>query len=78
VNLYSLLVAPTCFSAVTPPSVSALFVVAKVTFVKIVNYGTSVCDYYVGHVVAYIGSVLVGVCMLHCLGGGGGCIRKVG
>jgi len=34
--------APTFFSAVTPSSGSALFVLAKVTVVKIVNYGTSV------------------------------------
>jgi hypothetical protein len=37
-------IAPTCFGAVTPSSGSALFMLAKVTFVKIVNYGTSVCD----------------------------------
>ena len=37
-------IAPTCFGAVTPSSGSALFVVAKVTVVKIVNYGLSVCD----------------------------------
>jgi hypothetical protein len=36
-------------------------VLAKVTVVKIVNYGTSVCDYISGDVAAYIGSVLVGV-----------------
>ena len=36
--------APTCFGAVTPSSGSALFVLAKVTVVKIVNYGTSVSD----------------------------------
>jgi len=35
---------PTCFGAVTAFSGSALFVFAKVTFVKIVNYGTSLCD----------------------------------
>jgi hypothetical protein len=37
-------IAPTCFGAVTPSSgggVLSLF--AKVTAVKIVNYGTSVC-----------------------------------
>ena len=33
---------PTCFGAVTPLSGSALLVLAKVTVVKIVNYGTSV------------------------------------
>jgi len=37
-------IAPTCFGAVTPHSGSALFVLAKVTLVKIANYGTSVCD----------------------------------
>ena len=37
-------IAPTCFGAVTPSSGSALFVLAKVTLVKIVNYGTYVCD----------------------------------
>jgi len=36
--------APTCFGAVTTSSESALFVLAKVTVVRIVNYGTSVCD----------------------------------
>jgi hypothetical protein len=35
--------APTCFGAVTPSSGSALLVLAKVTVVKITNYGTSVC-----------------------------------
>jgi hypothetical protein len=34
----------TCFGAVTPSSGSTLFVLAKVTIVKIVSYGTSVCD----------------------------------
>jgi hypothetical protein len=37
--------APTCFGAVAPSSGSALFVLAKVTLVKIVSYGTSVCGY---------------------------------
>jgi hypothetical protein len=37
-------------------------VLAKVTVVKIANYGTSVCS----DVAAYTGSVLVVVCMLHC------------
>jgi hypothetical protein len=37
-------------------------VLAKVTVVKIVSYGTPVCD----DVAAYIGSVLDGVCMSHC------------
>jgi len=36
--------APTCFGAVKPSSGSALFVLAKVTVVKVVNYGTSVCE----------------------------------
>jgi hypothetical protein len=35
--------APTYFGAVTPSSGSALLVLAKVTVVKIANYGTSVC-----------------------------------
>jgi len=43
--------APTCFSAVAPSSGSALLVLAKVTVVKIVSYGTSVC----GDVAACIG-----------------------
>ena len=37
-------IAPTCFGAVTPSSGSTLFVLAKVTIVKIVSYGTLVCD----------------------------------
>ena len=57
-------IAPTCLSAVTPSSGSELFVLAKVVVVKIVKYGISVC----GDVGAYIGSVLVGVCMSHCSG----------
>jgi len=40
----------------------------KLQCVKIVNYGTSVCDYISGDVAAYIDSVLVGVGMLHCSG----------
>jgi hypothetical protein len=32
----------TCFGAVTPSSGSALFMLAKLTVVKIANYGTSV------------------------------------
>jgi hypothetical protein len=47
--------APTCFGTVTPSSGSALLVLAKVTVVKIVEYGKSVC----GDVAAYI---LVGPC----------------
>ena len=54
--------APTCFGAVTPSSGSSLPVLAKVTVVKIANYGTSVC----GDVAAYISGVRVGECMLHC------------
>jgi hypothetical protein len=47
--------APTCFGAVTPSSGSVLFMLAKVTVVKIANYGTLVC----GGVAAYIsGSVM--------------------
>ena len=42
IKIYSK-IAPTCFGAVTPSTGSALFVLAKVTIVKIVNYGTSVC-----------------------------------
>jgi len=41
---FTLKTAPTCFGAVTPSSGSALFVLAKVTVVKIAAYGTSVCD----------------------------------
>jgi hypothetical protein len=41
---FTLRKAPTCLGAVTPSSGSALFVVAKVTVVKIVNYGSSVYD----------------------------------
>jgi hypothetical protein len=37
-------IAPTCFGKVTPSSESALFMLAEVTLVKIVNYGTPVCD----------------------------------
>ena len=37
-------IAPTCFDAVTPSSEIALFVLAKVTLVKIVINGISVCD----------------------------------
>jgi len=40
----------------------------KFNFVKIVNYGLSVYDYISGDVVAYIGRVLVDVCMSHCSG----------
>ena len=42
--------APTCFSAVTTSSGSALLVLAKVTFVKTANQNTSTC----GDVAAYI------------------------
>jgi hypothetical protein len=44
--------APACFSAVTPSSGNALLVLAKVTVVKIANYGTSVC----GDVAVYVAS----------------------
>jgi hypothetical protein len=37
-------IAPTCFGAGTPSSGSSLSVLAKVTVVKIVNYGASVYD----------------------------------
>jgi len=48
--------APTCFGAVTPSSGSALYELAKVTVVKIVNQNISVC----GNVAVYIsGSLLV-------------------
>jgi hypothetical protein len=40
----------------------------KLHFVKIVNYCASVCDSIGGDVAAYIGSVLVGVCISHCSG----------
>jgi hypothetical protein len=56
-------IAQTCFGAVTPSSGSALFVLAKVTLVKIVNYGTLVCKQIGGDVAAYISrSLLVCVC----------------
>jgi len=43
-------------------------VLAKVTLVTIANYGTSVCEKFGGDVAAYISrSLLVCVCMLHCL-----------
>ena len=35
--------APKCFGAITPSSGSALFVLAKVTVVKIANQNTTVC-----------------------------------
>ena len=41
---------------------------AKVTLVKIVNYGSSVYDYISGDVAAFIVRVLVDACMLHCSG----------
>ena len=48
---------------VTSSSGSILLVFAKVTVVKLVNYGTSVC----GDVAVYISrSLLVFVCTLHC------------
>ena len=37
-------IVPTYFGAVTLSSGSALFLFAKIARVKIVNYGTSVCD----------------------------------
>jgi len=37
-------IAQPCFGAVTPSSGSALLVFTKLTLVKIVNYGTLVCD----------------------------------
>jgi hypothetical protein len=43
--------APTCFGVVTPSSGSALFILVKVTVVKIAKLNTSVC----GDVAAYIG-----------------------
>ena len=43
-------IAPICFGVFTPSSGSGLFVLAKVTLVKIANYGISVC----GVVAAYI------------------------
>ena len=59
--------APTCFGVVKPSSGNALSVLAKVTVVNIANYVILMCDQFGGDVAAYIGSVLVGVCMLHCL-----------
>jgi hypothetical protein len=56
-------IALTCFGAVAPSSGSLLFVLAKVTLVKIVNYGTSVYDSIGGDVAACISNVLVGVCV---------------
>jgi hypothetical protein len=61
-------IARTCFGAVTPSSGSSLSVLAKVTLVKIVSYGASVCDWMGGDVAACVGCVLVDVCMLHCFG----------
>ena len=40
----------------------------KLHSVKIVIYGSSVYDWVIGYVAAYIGSVLVGVCMSHFSG----------
>ena len=40
----------------------------KLHFVKIVSYGSSVYDQISGDVAAYIGRVLVDVCMSHCSG----------
>jgi hypothetical protein len=40
----------------------------KLHFVKILIYVASVYDSIGGDVAAYISSVLVGVCMLHCSG----------
>ena len=37
-------IVPTCFGAVTPSSENALFLLAKVTLVKVANYCSSVCD----------------------------------
>jgi hypothetical protein len=61
-------ISPTCFGVVTPSSGSALLVLAKVTVVKIVNYGTSVCDQFGLDVAAYISrSLLMCVCCtVHC------------
>jgi hypothetical protein len=42
INIY-IKIAPTCFGTVTPSLWSALFVLVKVTLVKIAKYGTSVC-----------------------------------
>ena len=43
-NNLTLKITPTRFGLVTPSSGSPLSMLAKVTLVKIVNYGTSVCD----------------------------------
>ena len=61
-------IAPTWFGAVTPSSGSSLSLFAKVTVVKIVNYDSSVYGQISGDVAAYIGSVLVDVCMSHSSG----------
>jgi len=37
-------IALTCFGVVTPSSENTLFMLAKVTLVKMINYGTSVSD----------------------------------
>jgi hypothetical protein len=37
-------IVPTCFGAVTPSSGSALFMLPKVTLIRIVSYGISVYD----------------------------------
>jgi hypothetical protein len=56
--------ARTCFGAVTSSSGSTLFVLAKVTVVKIANYVTLVC----GDVAAYFGRSLL-VCVYVALFG---------
>ena len=43
-NKIDVKIAPTCFGAGTPTLGSALFMLARVTVVKIANCGTSVCD----------------------------------
>ena len=58
-------IAPTCFGAVTPSSGIALFALAKVTAVKLANYGTSACDYFGGDVAAHCSRSLVCVYVAH-------------
>ena len=60
-------IAATCFCTVTPSSGSSLSVHAKVTLIKIVNYGPSVCD---KPVVMWLHVLVVSLmmCMMICSG----------
>ena len=55
-------IALTCFGTVITSSGNALSGLANVTLVKVVSYGTLVCDYFIGDVAAYIGMSLL-VCV---------------